>query len=259
MAFQDNAVWTVLTQLNPDGTFSGVNSTGVAHPGRIRQEDLYIGVGTCLPEDPVLQALQQYKLRPEIYSVAIPGFGAFSANAQAPAPQAQAQAGGHQVRFGQQPDVVNNPGGLAGGPARGPQVPVQPGGPAPQPFLNNHNHAVIDAGLARPPQVPIPPGNGETRFEDPTKTPFAQTPAMRILQGGLDNPFHPASAIRFENPKLAAWHSKASYLLDMYQESDPQVSHLLSAVYLYATRLNYVSPDLEWLANAFVAEMKMKI
>lgn len=37
------------------------------------------------------------------------------------------------------------------------------------------------------------------------------------------------------------------------------MAHLLAAVYLYATRLNYVSPDLEWLANAYVAEMKMKI
>jgi hypothetical protein len=58
---------------------------------------------------------------------------------------------------------------------------------------------------------------------------------------------------------MAAWHSKASYLLDIYQESDPLMAHLMAAVYLYATRLNYVSPDLEWLANAYVAEMKMKI
>jgi hypothetical protein len=105
---------------------------------------------------------------------------------------------------------------------------------------------------------------------------------MRILQRGLDNPFHPASAARLEktirqlvskgtlethlvpvhreiNPKMAAWYSKATYLLDIYQESDPLVSHILAAVYLYATRLNYVSPDLEWLANAYLAEMKMKI
>lgn len=116
----------------------------------------------------------------------------------------------------------------------------------------------------------------------PEQTPAAQTPAVQILQGGLDNPFHPASAARLEktirqlvskgtleshltsvhreiNPKLAAWHTKATYLLDMYQEADAQVAHLMSAVYLYATWLNYVSPDLEWLANAFVAKMKMKI
>lgn len=105
---------------------------------------------------------------------------------------------------------------------------------------------------------------------------------MRILQGGLDNSFHPASTARLEktirqlvskgtlethlvsvhqerNPKMAAWYSKASYLLDLYQKSDPHISHLMAAVYLYATCLNYVSPDLEWLANAYVAEMKMKI
>jgi hypothetical protein len=58
---------------------------------------------------------------------------------------------------------------------------------------------------------------------------------------------------------MAAWYSKATYLLDIYQESDPHVAHLMAAVYLYATPLDYVSPDLEWLANAFVAEMKMKI
>jgi hypothetical protein len=61
------------------------------------------------------------------------------------------------------------------------------------------------------------------------------------------------------NPKMVAWYSKASYLLDIYEESDPYVAHLMAAVYLYATRLNYVSPDLEWLANAYVADMKMKI
>jgi hypothetical protein len=61
------------------------------------------------------------------------------------------------------------------------------------------------------------------------------------------------------NPKMAAWSSKATYLLEIYQETDPAVAHLLAAVYLYATRINYVSPDLEWLSNAYVTEMKMKI
>jgi hypothetical protein len=44
---------------------------------------------------------------------------------------------------------------------------------------------------------------------------------------------------------MAAWYSKATYLLDIYQETDPFVSHLMAAVYLYATCLNYVLPDLE--------------
>jgi hypothetical protein len=78
-----------------------------------------------------------------------------------------------------------------------------------------------------------------------------------VSKGTLET--HLVSVHREINPKMAAWYSKASYLLDLYRESDSYVSHLLAAVYLYATRLNYVSPDLEWLANAFVAEMKMKI
>lgn len=56
--YEGRAVWTLLTQLHQDGTFSGVDNAGVPYPGRIRQEDLMIGIGTRLPEDPVLQALQ---------------------------------------------------------------------------------------------------------------------------------------------------------------------------------------------------------
>jgi hypothetical protein len=152
-------------------------------------------------------------------------------------------------------------------------------GPAPKMFQGNAEGQ--EGAPVRPPQVQIPPQQVEAQFAGQTRTPFAQTPAMRILQGGLDNPFHPASTARLEktirqlvsrgtlethlvsvhkeiNPKMAAWYSKATYLLDLYQETDPHVSHMLAAVYLYATCLNYVSPDLEWLANAYVAEMKMK-
>jgi hypothetical protein len=78
-----------------------------------------------------------------------------------------------------------------------------------------------------------------------------------VSKGTLEG--HLVSVHKEINPKMAAWSSKASYLLDIYQESDPYVAHLMAAVYLYATRLNYVSPDLEWLTNAYVAEMKMKI
>jgi hypothetical protein len=154
------------------------------------------------------------------------------------------------------------------------------GGQGPQIFADNQDGQ--RGGGGRPPRVQITPVHVETIPAAQGKTPFPQTPAMRILQGGLDNPFHPASTARLEktirqlvskgtleshlisvhreiNPKMAAWYSKASYLLDIYEESNPYVSHLLAAVYLYATRINYVSPDLEWLANAYMAEMKMKI
>jgi hypothetical protein len=144
--FEGRPVWTLLTQLNLDGTFQGIGNAGIPYPGRIKQEELMIGIGTRLQDDPVLQALQEYMLKLHLFAVAVPGFENAS---------------------------------------------------------------------------------GSVHWEI--------------------------------NPKMAAGAFKASYLLDIYQESDPHVAHLYSAVYLYATRLNYVSPDLEWLANAYVAEMKMKI
>jgi hypothetical protein len=80
VAYEGKAVWTTLTQLHPDGTFNGLDSAGVAYPGRIRQEDLMIGIETRLPKDPVLQALQENRLKPHLFSVAVPGYGAFPVN-----------------------------------------------------------------------------------------------------------------------------------------------------------------------------------
>lgn len=276
VAYDGKAVWTALTQLNQDGTFSGVDSNGVPYPGRIRLEDLMIGIGTRLPDDPVLQALQEYKLKPHLFSVAVPGFGAFPGNDPVGGPRAN----GNQVRFGIPQDFMNHPGNMGAAQGRAPQEQAPQAGPGFQAFPVNFEEP--GAGMARPPQVQIPPVQGDAQPAVHARTPFPQTPAMRILQGGLDNPFHPASAARLErairqlvskgtleshldsvhkeiNPKMAAWHSKATYLLDMYKELDPHVAHLMATVYLYATRINYVFPDLEWLANAYVAEMKMKI
>jgi hypothetical protein len=169
---------------------------------------------------------------------------------------------------------------MGGARGRVPPAQMPQGGPAPQAFAGNADGQ--GGGAARPPQLQIPQAYAEAHAHGQERTPFPQTPAMRILQGGLENPFHLASTARLEktvrqlvskgtletnlvlvhreiNPKMAAWYSKATYLLEIYQETDPAVSHLLAAVYLYATRLNYVSPDLEWLANAYIAEMKMKI
>jgi hypothetical protein len=53
--FEGRLVWTrTLTQLNPDGTFNGVDSAGVAYPGTIREQELMIGIGARLLDDPVL-------------------------------------------------------------------------------------------------------------------------------------------------------------------------------------------------------------
>jgi hypothetical protein len=54
--FEGRPVWTLLTQLHADGIFNGLDSAGVPYPGRIRQEELMIGIGTRLPDDPVLLA-----------------------------------------------------------------------------------------------------------------------------------------------------------------------------------------------------------
>jgi hypothetical protein len=273
VAYEGKAVWTILTQLNPDGTFNGLDTAGVPYPGTIRQEDFMIGIGTRLADDPVLQALHEFKLRPHLFSVAVPDYGAFPDNDQRAGPRAN----GFHVRFGPPHEFVNNNGEIGRGQER---APFPQGGPGPQAFPGKSWWHW--GGNGKAPHVQIPPLQGKAQQAIP-KTPFVQTPAMPILQGGMDNLFHrAASAARLKktirqlvsketlethlvlvhrkiNPEMAAWYSKASYLLDIYQESDPSVAHLFAAVYLYATRLNYVSPDVEWLANAFVAEMKMKI
>jgi hypothetical protein len=68
-------------------------------------------------------------------------------------------------------------------------------------------------------------------------------------------------SILMEYPREAAkaWWSKAAYLFDIYKEPDPKAAHLMAAVYFYASRINFVSLDLEWMANAFIAEMKTLI
>jgi hypothetical protein len=108
--FEGRPVWTLLTQLHKDGTFSGVDNAGVPYPGRIRQEELMIGIGTRLVDDPVLQALQEYKLKPHLFSVAVPGYGGFPGNDQG----GGQRANGNNVRFGAPPEMVNNPPEMGG-------------------------------------------------------------------------------------------------------------------------------------------------
>lgn len=52
-----------------------------------------------------------------------------------------------------------------------------------------------------------------------------------------------------------AWRSKAKYLMAIYREGDRQKAHLKAGVFFLATRLNFVSPDLEYLSDAYIAEM----
>lgn len=41
----------------------------------------------------------------------------------------------------------------------------------------------------------------------------------------------------------------------IYREGDRQKAHLKAGVFFLATRLNFVSPDLEYLSDAYIAEM----
>jgi hypothetical protein len=75
--FEGRPLWTILTELLADGTFNGLDTAGIPYPGTIREEDLMIGIGTRLPNDPVLQALEEYRLKPHLFSVAVPGLGDF--------------------------------------------------------------------------------------------------------------------------------------------------------------------------------------
>ncbi|GAQ86253.1 hypothetical protein KFL_002790025 [Klebsormidium nitens] len=56
-----------------------------------------------------------------------------------------------------------------------------------------------------------------------------------------------------------SWHSKAKQLFESYKELDPKVAHLMAAVYFYATQLDFVSLDLEYMADGFVTDMKLAI
>jgi hypothetical protein len=152
--------------------------------------------------------------------------------------------------------------------------------------------AVLDAPV-QPPRVQVPqPSEGMDRagtpvgaagMQDARNVSWAQTPAFRALQGGLEKPLYPTSAFLLEktvrqlvlrgsllsdmetilgaqfDKSMKAWHRKAAAFFDVYKEANPLASHLLAAVYFYATRLNYSSLDLEWMANGFVSEMKAAI
>lgn len=114
--YEGRPVWTLLTQLEADGTFQGIDNAGVPYPGRIRQEELMIGIGTRLQDDPVLQALHEYKLKPHLFSVAVPGFGPFPGNGPDEGPRAQ----GNHVRFGAPQEGGNNQNQMGGGQGQAP-------------------------------------------------------------------------------------------------------------------------------------------
>jgi hypothetical protein len=60
----------------------------------------------------------------------------------------------------------------------------------------------------------------------------------------------------FTGLAFRAGRFKAKYLMALYREGDRQKEHLKAGVFFLATRLNFVSPDLEYLLDAYIADMQ---
>jgi hypothetical protein len=79
---------------------------------------------------------------------------------------------------------------------------------------------------------------------------------MSIVQQGSLNDLMDSIIVEYGTGlSFRAWRSKARYLMAIYREGDRQKAHLKAGVFFLATRLNFVSPDLEYMADAYVAEM----
>lgn len=70
---------------------------------------------------------------------------------------------------------------------------------------------------------------------------------------------HMEAALRKVPKDARAWFTKAEQLFELYKEPDPKAAHLMAAVFFYATQINFVSLDLEYLADGYVSAMKMAI
>jgi hypothetical protein len=77
-----------------------------------------------------------------------------------------------------------------------------------------------------------------------------QNAVMNIVQQGSLNNLEYGTGLTFR-----AWRSKAKYLMAIYREGDRQKAHLKAGVFFLATRLNFVSADLEYLSDAYIAQI----
>jgi hypothetical protein len=79
---------------------------------------------------------------------------------------------------------------------------------------------------------------------------------MSIVQQGSLNDLMDSIIVDYgTGVSYRAWRSKAKFLMAIYREGDRQKAHLKAGVFFLATRLNFVSPDLEYMSDAYVAEM----
>lgn len=70
---------------------------------------------------------------------------------------------------------------------------------------------------------------------------------------------HMESVLRSIPREARAWYPKAEQLFELYKEPDLRAAHLMAAVFFYSTRINFVSLDLEYLAENYIAEMRTLI
>ncbi|GAQ82637.1 putative Reverse transcriptase [Klebsormidium nitens] len=193
----------------------------------VDKSELSIGIGTRYPQDTLLTRLSEFGLRHDIFEVAIPG-------APPGAPLGQM---GHADQAQQPP--------------QGQQIPEQQ--PArrvriPDPPAVTPGAAVINAltpGFMREADL----AGGAARLERAFKE-FVQ-------KGSLIS--HMEAALRKIPRDSPAWHTKLEQLFEIYKEPDPKVAHLMAAVYFYANQINFVSLDLEYLADGFVSDMKLAL
>jgi hypothetical protein len=83
-----------------------------------------------------------------------------------------------------------------------------------------------------------------------------QNVLLSIVQQGSLNDLMDSIIVEYGTGlPFRAWRSKAKYLMAIYREGDRQKAHLKAAIFFLATRLNFVSADLEYLSDAYIAEM----
>jgi hypothetical protein len=118
----------------------------------------------------------------------------------------------------------------------------------------------VTAAMAATPgfgfQTPLP-GFGADPAE---QTQAFQNAVMNLVQQGSLNDLMDSIILEYgTGVAFRAWRSKAKYLMAIYREGDRQKAHLKAAIFFLATRLNFVSADLEYLSDAYIAEMNAAI
>jgi hypothetical protein len=70
---------------------------------------------------------------------------------------------------------------------------------------------------------------------------------------------HMEAVLRSIPREARVWYPKAEQLFELYKEPDSKAAHLMAAVFFYSTRINFLSLDLEYLAENYIAEMRTLI